>query len=166
MKRDIKKLSKRKSLSLAVILAAFVFCESMGTAEVKADYRYDSFGNAIPSQYSYVADTDYNGLQLGIGAFNSPTDLYVSGDNRIFIVDAGNDRIVVLNEEYEVDKVIESFWLDGEEVSIKSVTGIFVHSDGLIYLADKDNGRILEAKEDGTIVRVVTRPDSVPLRKA
>lgn len=134
-----------------------------GTAEplgVHADYRYDVFGNAIPSQYSFAAEADYNGLQLGIGAFNAPTDLHVGGDGRIYIVDAGNDRVVILNREYEAEKVIGDFHMDGEAVSVKGVTGIFVHTDGLLYLADKAGGRILVSDEEGRIVRSVTRPDS------
>ena len=133
---------------------------------VHADYRYSTFGDAIPSQYSYVAETDYNGLQLGVGAFNSPTDLYVGGDGRIYIVDAGNDRVVILNREYEAEKVIEGFHMDGEAVSLKGVTGIFVHTDGLLYLADKAGGRILVSDEEGRILRNITRPDSALLEES
>ena len=151
------------ALTAAVLLAALL---PSGAGTVRADYRYDSFGNAIPSQYSYVAEADYNGLQLGVGAFNSPTDLYVSNDNLIYIVDAGNDRIVILDEEYQVRKVVEAFSMEGEAVSIKGVTGIFVHTDGLLYLADKAEGRILVLDQDGNIVRCITRPDSALLQES
>ncbi|MDE7328119.1 MAG: hypothetical protein K2N63_17870 [Lachnospiraceae bacterium] len=150
----------------AFALAAILFTTSASPFAVSADYRYDNFGNAIPSQYSYVAERDYNGLQLGIGAFNTPTDLFVSEDGKIYVVDAGNSRIVVLNSEFEVEQVMESFLLDGQEVSIKGVTGIFVHSDGFLYLADKDGGRILVADQDGNIVREITRPDSALLTES
>ena len=150
----------------AFALAAILFTASAKNLNVSADYRYDSFGNAIPSQYSYVAEQDYNGLQLGIGAFNTPTDLFVAPDEKIYIVDAGNNRIVILNSEFEVDRVMESFLLGGQEVSIKGVTGIFVHTDGLIYLADKDGGRILVADKDGNIVREITRTDSALLTES
>ncbi|MCI9337499.1 MAG: hypothetical protein HFH93_08170 [Lachnospiraceae bacterium] len=140
--------------------AAALILTLLVPARVHADYRYDSFGNAIPSQYAYVAETDYNGLQLGVGAFNGPTDLYVDREGRIYIVDAGNDRVVILNQDYELYKVIDSFRLDGEAVSVKGVTGIFVHTDGLLYMADKSQGRILVADEEGNVVRVITRPES------
>lgn len=58
----------------AFALAAILFIASASPLTTSADYRYDNFGNAIPSQYSYVAERDYNGLQLGIGALNTPTD--------------------------------------------------------------------------------------------
>lgn len=152
---------KKTGRGLISVAAALLLLGNYGgVSRVHADYRYDSFGEPIPSQYAYVADTDYNGLQLEVGAFNAPTDLYVDRDNRIFVVDAGNDRVVVLNREYEVEKVIDSFRMDGENVSVKGVTGIFVHSDGMMYLADKDAGRILVADETGEIHRVITRPES------
>ncbi len=150
----------------AFVLAAILFTASVSPLATSADYRYDSFGNAIPSQYSYVAERDYNGLQLGIGAFNTPTDLFVAGEEKIYIVDAGNSRIVILNFEFEVEQVMEHFLLNGQEVSIKGVTGIFVHTDGLIYLADKDNGRVLVSDKDGNIVREITRPDSALLTES
>ncbi len=165
---DLRSGSKRafwKRLCLTAGAALLLAGQWGGAGTVHADYRYDYFGNAIPSQYSYVAETDYNGLQLGVGAFNTPTDLYVSGDNRIFIMDAGNDRIVVLNGEYEVEKVIDEFRMDGEAVSVKGVTGIFVHTDGLMYLADKAAGRILVADETGKVVRCITRPESTLLEE-
>ena len=155
-----------KKIGLAAAAALALSGQFGGLETVRADYRYDGFGNAIPSQYSYVAETDYNGLQLGVGAFSSPTDLYVSGDDRIFVVDAGNDRIVVLDREYEVEKVIDEFKMDGEAVSVRGVTGIFVHTDGLMYLADKDAGRILVADEDGNVVRCITRPESTLLEES
>lgn len=163
MKRQAKK--NKKICSAIILMTVLLLCCGTYPLTVKADYRYDSFGNAIPSQYSYVADTTYNGLQLGIGAFTSPTDLYVDQNNRIFIVDAGNDRIVVLNDEFEAEKVIDSFSLDGNPVSISGVTGIFVHTDGLIYLADKSGMRILVMDEEGTVVRSVKRPESTLLEE-
>lgn len=161
-----KAAGKAGRVSLAAAAALLIAGTAAQPLTAHADYRYDSFGNAIPSQYAYVAETDYNGLQLGVGAFSSPTDLYVSGDDRVFIVDAGNDRIVVLDQEYQVDKVIDSFRMDGETVSIKGVTGIFVHRDGMMYLADKAGGRILMADEEGNVVRCITRPDSTLLEES
>lgn len=158
---------KRKRACLAAAaMALLILGTGIWPMRAYADYRYNVFGNAIPSQFSYVADTDYNGLQLGIGAFSSPTDLYVSGEGKIYIADAGNDRIVVLDREYEVDRVIDRFRMDGEDVSIKGVTGIFVHTDGLMYLADKAGGRILISNEEGEIVRCITRPDSALLEES
>lgn len=160
------KIKKKWLRPAAFLFAVLLFMGNFLPSAVHADYRYDAFGNAIPSQYSYVAETDYNGLQLGIGAFSSPTDLFVAGDERIYIVDAGNNRIVVLDAEFGVEQVLDSFLHHGQEVSIKGVTGIFVHTDGMMYLADKDGGRILVSDMDGNIVREVTRPDSALLTES
>jgi len=162
----MQKFKKKCLKKAAFALAAVLFASSAGPLAASADYRYDNFGNAIPSQYSYVAERDYNGLQLGIGAFNAPTDLFVAEDGKIYIVDAGNNRIVVLNSEFEVDQIMESFLLDNQEISIKGVSGIFVHTDGLIYLADKEGGRILVSDKNGNIVREITRPDSALLAES
>ena len=145
----------KKRIGILLLAAAL----GMPTA-VKADYRYDSFGNAIPCQYSFTAEENYNGQQLGIGSFSKPMDLYVGADDRIYIADTGNGRIVILNDRFEVENVLDDIRYQGKKEKIKGISGIFVQEDGTIYVADRRRNRILAMDQTGNVSRIITKPDS------
>ncbi len=146
----------KKKRFAAVLLS---FCLLLCSAEAKADYRYDEFNNTIPAQASFIANATYNGRQLGIGAFKQPSDVYVDDVGRmIYILDAGNSRIVVLNDDFELARVIEHVHQGEEVFKLDGASGIFVDAQGLIYLADGTNQRVLVTDQEGVVQSIVTRP--------
>lgn len=128
---------------------------------VQADYRYDEFESGIAAQAAYAAEKNYNGKQLGIGDFAQPADLYVYNDSLIFILDNGNNRVVVLDQEFAVDHVIESLEYEGEALDISGAKGIYVSPEGEVYIADTANRQVIVMQQDGVVQRIITRPDSV-----
>lgn len=149
----------KRNTALAVILS---ICLAMVPAmPAAADYRYDEFDEAVPAQAVYVAQTNYNGKQLGIGNFKNPADLYVYQDSAVYILDSGNNRIVVLDRNFQVKQVIDSIVSDGEQVDISAAKGIYVSDAGEIYLSDSTNGRVVILDEQGSFLRMITRPDSL-----
>lgn len=145
-----------------VIMAALIVCQLLIALPqtVYADYRYDGFGETIPAQASFTAVENYNGRQYNIGAFKNPQDLYADEETSlIYILDSGNSRIVVLNKEFELVKVIDEVKNGETKEVFESATGIFV-KDGIIYIADNTGSRVLAVDENGKVVRIVTRPDS------
>ncbi len=148
---------KTKRLTAILLL----LCLLLGSTSGLADYRYDEFDKTIPAQASYTVQTTWNGRQIGVGAFKQPTDMYVDDARReIVVLDAGNSRIVILNEDFEAVHVVESINLDGAAQDLKGATGVFVDHKGLIYIADGPNQRVLVADRDGVVQRVVGRPTS------
>lgn len=146
---------KKKRL-VAVLMA---LCLLLCSMPAFADYRYDEFNRTIPAQASFTALANYNGRQLGIGQLKQPSDLYVDDQTRqIYILDAGNSRIVVMNDDFELVRVIESVQTDGKAENLTGATGIFVDAQGLLYIADGPNQRVLVADQDGLVQRVITRP--------
>ena len=148
---------KMKQLTALLLL----LCLLLGSVSAQADYRYDEFDRTIPAQASFAAQTTWNGRQLGVDAFKQPTDLYVDDANReIYILDAGNSRIVILNDDFEAVAVLDSIH-DGETVmDLTGATGVFVDAEGLIYIADGPNQRVLCVNRAGEVQRTVTRPTS------
>ena len=130
---------------------------------VKADYRYDEFEQTIPAQAVYTAATNYNGAQLDIGNFNSPTDFYVYNDTDIYILDAGNNRIVQLNQEFEVIHVFDALGYESESLDISGAKGIYVSDEQMIYVADTMNARIIMINPAGQVENIIYRPESVLL---
>ncbi|HWT75935.1 MAG TPA: NHL repeat-containing protein [Mobilitalea sp.] len=149
-----KKLLRRTTLVLSLLILL------QPASVALADYRYDWWGNAMPSQYSYVAEDAYNGKELQVGDFNNPMDLFVDNNNLIYVLDSGNNRIVVFTEDFNPVKIIDHFRSANGEENITGAEGLFVNKDGKIYLADKANQRVLVSDQEGNITRIITRPDS------
>ena len=71
-------------------------------------YNYDRWGEAIPSQAGYIADRSVSGYDLGVGAFDTPNDIFYDHNDIFYIVDTNNNRIVAVNSEFdEVVKVYD-----------------------------------------------------------
>ncbi|MBQ8961349.1 MAG: hypothetical protein IJ071_09095 [Ruminococcus sp.] len=126
-------------------------------------YNYDRWGEAIPSQAGYIADRTVSGNDLGIGAFDSPSDIFRDHNDIFYIVDGGNDRIVALDSELsEVVKIYDSFTMpDGSKTKLKNPQGVYVSAENdWIYIADNENSRVLICDYDANVVREITKPTS------
>jgi len=130
-------------------------------------YLYDRvrWGVTVPSINGYVPDTSFSGQSLGIGAFSSPSDLFVTQDGLLYIADTGNHRIVVVDISqvvYEVTKVIYVFHnpYTGEYEPFNRPQGVFVTPEGYLYIADTNNGRVVALDPAGNTVRIIGEPVS------
>ncbi len=126
-------------------------------------YNYDRWEEATASQAGYEASRSVSGSDLGCGEFSSPSDLFRDANDNFYVVDNGNDRVVVTDSEFrEAVEVLDTFtYADGTETSLKSPEGIYVSEDtGYIYIADTGNSRCLVVDETGTVQMELTKPDS------
>ena len=91
----------RKVLAAAVILlAASCLVHAQGTSITNftvpyTSYLYDFWEKAVPSPQAYLPSRVVRGEDLQVGALNNPNDLFVSEQGEIYIVDTGNNRVVV-----------------------------------------------------------------------
>lgn len=161
MKKGLKKL-----LSLVftgVLLGGCVSSLAVHAEEPYDVYNYDRWGEAIPSQAGYIAERSVSGLDLGIGHFSSPEDIYRDHNNIFYIVDSGNNRVVAVNSEFdEVIKVYDEFTMpDGSKTTLANPKGVFVsEQNGYIYIADNENARVLICDTDANVVQEITKPTS------
>src|SRR5690606_36096637 len=118
-------------------------------------YLYDFWGNVVYAPYAYLPDYAIDGKDLGIGNLDTPADLFVAKDGRLYIVDSGNNRIVVTDSNLENAYTIESFINEGAKDGFNNPQGIFVTEENHIYVADTDNGRIVELSEEGEFIREI-----------
>lgn len=153
---------------LSALCAGALICSSLTSlsagAEVPYDsYNYDRWGEAIPSQAGYIADRSVSGADLGVGAFDTPSDIFCDEEHNFYIADTKNDRIVVVDESFERSaKTYRSFTMpDGSETQLSKPKGIYVSEyTGYMYIADSENARVLVAQKDGKAVMEILRPDS------
>ncbi len=144
---------------LLIFVVAFAPAAAFaGISEVPyQSYTFDKWGNAVASPNGYMPQRSIRGSALGIGDFLNPSDLFVQKERKeIYIADSGNNRIVVIDQDYSLIKVMDTF---GEE-PLNNPTGIFVTSDGTIYIADQGNARVLVCTQDGNIIASYAKPES------
>jgi DNA-binding beta-propeller fold protein YncE len=126
-------------------------------------YYYGFFGYPIETVPGYLPDGVYTGDALGIGHFRTPTDMSVSSDGEVFILDAGNGRIVVLRaegRELVLGRVINPVFGDGAEIELTDPQGIFIDDDGTIFVADSGGRTVWCLDREGVLMYTLERPDS------
>ena len=156
----------RAACCLLALLAVLTLIPSRASAEAAyPSYTYNGNGQPVPTAVPYEATIVLNTDSLGIGPLDGPTDLYVTDEGEIFVLDAGNDRVVVLRKDFQADRVIIPTDDEGEPLDFKSPSGISVCADGTILLCDRKGKAVYILDEDGKQLRKVEKPDSSILPK-
>lgn len=132
-------------------------------------YNYDIYDVELASPDAYTADKVLLGINLGIGDFKNPRGLFVKGE-LIYIVDSGNNRIVVVDKDLNLVKEIYSVILDGQESTFKNPQDVFVTDNGEMYICDSDNNRVIHTNKELEVIKTYTkpmdRPDDFPSTQA
>ena len=156
----------RAACCLLALLAVLTLIPSRASAEAAyPSYTYNGNGQPVPTAVPYEATIVLNTDSLGIGPLDGPTDLYVTDEGEIFVLDAGNDRVVVLRKDFQADRVIIPTDDEGEPLDFKSPSGISVCADGTILLCDRKGKAVYILDEEGKQLRKVEKPDSSILPK-
>lgn len=122
-------------------------------------YTYDIWGRSIPAPSGYTAHTVFYPQDTEAGAIKNARDLFVYGDE-LFVVDTGNNRILVFDEHYGFVREYAAFTLpDGTATTLAAPQGIYIRDDRML-IADTDNARVLEADMNGQVLQVLTRPQT------
>lgn len=148
-------LRKCTAAALALLLLLSV---SVCAEEPYRNYTYSSSGKIYNEPQAYYAGDVILGSALGIGDFKGPEDVFAAPDGQIYIADTDNNRIVVLNADYTLARVIDRFQNDGQTDSFSAPAGIFVTEEQVLYVADSKNKRIVVLNADGTLRQLVGEP--------
>lgn len=151
---------------LIIFLVTIASISLFASVKVDAAYNYAPWGESIVSAQSMsvprVVDNsnfvDVNNQRAPI-QLGDLRDIKVYND-RIYVSDATNNKIIILNEKYEYLGVFPT--RDEETHKLNSPQGIFIQND-IIYIADSNNNRVVAFDlntED--IVVEVTKPENEP----
>ena len=148
-------------LALTVCIILMIACVPVGAITPYSTYTYSIDGFALMSPDAYVPDRQIDSAYMGVTpAIDDPRDLVVDQDNNLYIADAANNRIVVLDRYFKLKFYIDSFVnSNGVPDSLKNPSGVFV-TEEKIYVADTDNNRIVMFERDGSFYKVIEEPDS------
>jgi len=148
-----------RSKKIIVIAVMLVFANTFlaGYTPYKT-YTYDNTRSiATFSPDAYLPEFVIRGENLGTNNFASPSDMF-SKDNYLFIADSGNNRIVILDGDFKIHKIIDGFDNKEKRELFRNPSGVFVTQDNDIYIADTDNRRIVELDFDGNLNRIIPAP--------
>lgn len=158
MKRTKRILSAAIALLLLLPLAALA-----EDSEVPYQtYTYDKWSNPTPTPNVYLPTRSIGGAQLGCGNFSGAQDLFYNETrHEIYLADAGNARILVLDEDFRLLREIKELSdPNGEAYAFKNPQGLFVQDDGTVYICDMGSQQVVVADENGTLLRILPTPES------
>lgn len=161
-------MKRRVWKAALVLLAAIAVCPlQAGAAEGYRGYTYNAYNNAVPSQIGYTAErlVTAGDMQGEWGSFDDPSDLYITDEGRMYILDSGNGRVAVTDAQFQPLAMVDAFRLpDGQETSLLDPAGLFVDKERRLYIADTGNARVIRCDEAGRIDRVYARPETDVLK--
>jgi len=161
-----KKCVFKKHLSALLITVLMLSFSSITTfAAPQESYTYDAWDQEAAAPISYTASKTVVGAEIGTGKFNKPSDIFVDEYNNIYISDTENNRVVKLNENFELISIIDSVVIGGEKQTLEAPGGLFVDENGDVFITQKEKNRVLRLGAEGDVKEIYSRPDSTLLEE-
>ncbi len=158
-------MKRIKSIIFALVAIAMVLTMVLPTfAYVPYNtYNYNYYGETVGSPSGYVPDAFYLSEDLGISTIHQPTDIYVSDEQEIYLLDLGGvnarGRLCIFDKNFKLISEFKSLKdIDGSEYFLKNPGGVTTDKNGFIYICDTDNRAVLKVKKDGQIVMKYEQP--------
>jgi len=150
-----------RNLLLTLLVAVFLTTSALAAVPYST-YTYDIDGNMALSPDAYVPDRVINSedLALEIGLYGVKS-IFVDSHEMVYLADTKNNRIVVIDENWNTQYGISTFYNDnGVYDSLDAPEGVFVNEIE-IYVADSQNHRIVVFdRKDGSFKRIIAEPES------
>lgn len=153
----LRSKSRYIALFLNILIISACFVPIQAEAQTTKNYVYNEYAEAVNAPNAYVCTEMLRGREIGVGDFSAISDIYVN-DN-IYIADSGNNRIVILDTDYKLVRIIESVVVDGEISPLSSPSGVFLFND-LLYICDTANARVIAIDEENNVRKTYIKPET------
>lgn len=144
----------KKLVIVFTILFASMF---LFNTELSAkSYNYSTYGEVIEQADSYITKkvldnsnlVDTNNQKVTLGTLND----IISFNNKLYVSDETSNRIIVINEEYQVcDYFPKEVYLDDGNIDphykLNKPNGIFIKNN-ILYICDTENFRVVQYNLD------------------
>lgn len=154
----MKKILKKSSvLLLALMITAISIVPVAASQATSYTYTLDDESELVRTQDAYLPDRTITNLGL-----TNPADMVIDDENNIYIVDTGNQRIVVYN--LGTEKVVKE--MNNETVISKDFKGfdtpkgIYRTAEGELYIADTGARTVYRFDKNYNYVRQYDKPDA------
>lgn len=145
---------------LAGLIGASICLPVTALAAPYPGYIYSYWGESVPAPNAYTPAALLTGASLGTQELLSPADMYASEQGLLYVLDSGNSRILVLDDELRLQRIIDGFKREGRRETFNQPEGIFVTAAGAIWVADTENSRLIELDANGRLIRELGVPQS------
>lgn len=147
-------MKKIKAFICIVLALIFIFPTTVTAKESFQSYTYDNNGEVIktPDAVRFLFEID--SASIGI-SLKDVTDITVH-NSKLYIVDSGNNRIVITDTSGNYIGEISSFLKNGTVSHFNAPTGTFITGAGDIYIADTNNNRIVHLDNTHCYIREIT----------
>ena len=166
-------MKKLRNLLLIGFVLLMLLPGTVSAAAPYKTYTYSPDGELLVSPDAYLPemkniDSNYIGIETdgpNQKTLHGAGDIFVGPDEKVYIADTGNNRIIVLTKYYKLDYIIETFINDyGVPDGFSNPTGVFVNED-YIYVCDTDSNRIVMFRTgikdtDESFVKIIEQPES------
>ncbi len=148
---------KRIIVTIIALILLIIQLAMSVSASVYDSYTYDNQDEERPIQDSYTVAKIV--LSKGeFGSFFAPSDVAVDESGFIYVLDSGNNRVVVFDKTLDFVKTIETFPNGGSEETLSQPAGVFA-GNGKLYISDTENSRVLVTDLDGNVIKILVSPD-------
>jgi DNA-binding beta-propeller fold protein YncE len=138
--KEIKIYKKRPSLD---VFSKNIHFYSDPYAIAFVDRYFYILDKSSSRVYIHNSDESYNQTYINKGRFNSqfdgPSDIFVGPNNYLYIADSGNNRIQVVDQDFNF---IRNIGKGRDDIFLKDPRGVFVN-DKFVFVADTGNNRIV-----------------------
>ncbi len=86
-------------LMLAVVASMIPTVHAQNTFN---SYTYDEWDESQKAPAGYAPVMVKNGLEIGTGNWKTPSDFFMSDEGLLYVADTGNNRLIVLDENLEL----------------------------------------------------------------
>ena len=152
-----------KRIKTFVVLAV---CLLLCSSTVYAQSPYLSFddtewNSSATAPEGYEAANSWLGIECGTTPFVEPNDLCMDDKGQMYVLDSGNDRVVILDTDMQmVGDIKKLTHPDGTASSFNESRGICVDSEGNLYVADTSNSRVIKMDIKGNVLQQYLRPNN------
>ena len=137
-----------------MIFAMPIYTYGWAETDYILDYSYDIPYQVIPKSYNHIKTLFYLGDEYA--TMSRPSDIFIDNDDKLFVVDSGNNRIIKFDQAMNVEKIFGN----DNDVYLNDPQGVYVDSDGGIFIADSGNSRIIKLSKSGEYVEEFAKPES------
>ena len=100
--------------TIVILLALALVLTSSGVAVFAAQpyrtYTYDEASNPVPSTNAYQVMTVVDATTMGLDTpLKDAQDIFVDKNDRVFVMDSGNSRVLVLDQNYKCIVELKKF---------------------------------------------------------
>ncbi len=153
----------KKFLNILCLIFALVMlmAPAVSAAAPYQTYTYSINGFALYSPDAYVpimnVDSNYMGLDKALGSIK---DMVTDDDGNVYLIDATNNELIVLDSYYKKKFVVNSFVNDqGVPDGFTNPQGLYV-TDDRIFVCDTDASRIITFTLEGDFLAIIPQPES------